>query len=198
MEELEIMRRQLAEMKACLDTQKIVNDSLMRKIMKGDASWLNKFVLLEIISLPLVYLIFASFSAWAGISQWYALSFLVIAIIDSSLDWKTVRISPTLLATSSLIDLRRRLIRQKRERFIQMCVMLPLAVIWIVAFFVAIYSSGARGNLEGVERCVTEGGLVGGLIGGLIGVILVVIIYRRMQKTNDTLLEDLEKFERGE
>lgn len=198
MEELEIMRRQLAEMKECLDTQKIVNDSLLRKVMKSDASWLNKYVIAQFILLPVVYLIFAGVSASLGISQWYAFIYLVLAMIDSTLDWRTVRIPPSLFSTRSLVDLRRRLIRQKRERFIQMCVMLPLAIVWVVAFFMAMYSATVSGKLDEDMQFVAYGGLAGGIFGGVVGFIVVVIIYRKMQGTNDSLLEDLNEFERGE
>lgn len=198
MEELDIMRRQLAEMKESLDTQKIVNDTLMRKIMKGNASWLNKYVVFQFVALPLTYLFFVGMSAWAGISQWYALIYLVFATIDSLLDWKTVRIPPSFFGTSSLVELRRKLIRQKRERFIQICVMLPLSVIWVAAFFTELYIKVGAGHMGEFEQIAAYGGIAGGIIGGILGFIAVILLYRKMQVTNDTLLKDLDNLERGE
>ena len=72
MEDLEIMRQQLAELKRRLDTQQIVNKGLLRKLMRRKASWLNRLVIVEIASLPFIYLIFAVTCYAAGISQWFA------------------------------------------------------------------------------------------------------------------------------
>ena len=97
MEELEIMRRQMAEMKERLDSQQIVNHTLLRKIMRHKASWLNKLVICEIIAIPITYLIFAAFSAFVHVSQWYALLYLILASADTYMDWYTVRIPPSYL-----------------------------------------------------------------------------------------------------
>ena len=62
----------------------------------------------------------------------------------------------------------------------------------------AMYSSTASGKLDSEMQFVAYGGLAGGVFGGVVGFIVVFIIYRKMQGTNDSLLEDLNKFERGE
>ncbi|MDE6341030.1 MAG: hypothetical protein K2K93_01810, partial [Muribaculaceae bacterium] len=94
MEELEIMRRQLASMKEQLRSQHIVNESLMRKVMKGKASWMNTLVKAEIICVPITWILLAAICAFYGISQWYASLFLIMSVIDTYIDWYTVRIGP--------------------------------------------------------------------------------------------------------
>ena len=68
MEELEIMGRQLEAMKQSLDTQQIINKKLLCKLIRKLSSWLNSFVISEIIALPLVPRIFVSYCSLKGIS----------------------------------------------------------------------------------------------------------------------------------
>ncbi|MDE6715314.1 MAG: hypothetical protein K2J74_02405 [Muribaculaceae bacterium] len=195
MDQLEIMREQLAAMKQQLDTQQIINQDLLRKIMRGKASWLNRFVNIEIISIPFVYLLFVLISAGYGISQWYAASFLILASIDSAFDWRFVRISPRMFSTVSILELKKFLLKQKRGRFIQTSISAPLAAIWVVAFFAAIASTTNISVSSDFVDAAKTGGLIGGLIGAIVGLIAVIALYRKMQSTNDDLLRDIRDME---
>ena len=194
MEEIEIMRQQLAAMKRQLDTQQIVNRELLRKVMRGKASWLNKFVNIEIITLPVVYLLFVIISAAYGISQWYAFAFLILSALDTVFDWRTVRIPTDMFGSASILELKKFLLRQKRERYIQICVGIPLCIMWIIAFFTAMVRKVDMTS-DDLEQAVRAGGLFGGIIGGMVGVVVVIVLYRKIQRTNDTLLRDIHDIE---
>lgn len=200
MEDFEIMRQQLAELKRRLDTQQIVNKGLLRKLMRRKASWLNRLVIVEIASLPFIYLIFAVTCYAAGISQWFASLYLIFGSIDVLLDCRTVRIPPRMFSEASLIGLRKFLIRQKRERFIQTVVSTPLAVIWIVAFAIALFSNVDMNLTDDgtLAHASLVGGIWGGGIGAVIGVVAVIILYRKIERTNDSLLGDISDLEQSE
>ncbi len=193
MDELEIMRHQLAAMKSRLDSQQIINRELMRKVMRSKASWLNRFVNVEIITVPIVYLLLVIICVGYGISQWFAGVFLLMGAIDAALDWRTVRIPPRMFGTASIIYLRKYLIRQKKERMIQTCIMFPLTLIWLVAFLSAMLAGTDMSLAGDILVAARQGGIIGGVIGGLIGLVMVVVIFRKMQRTNDTLLSDLHE-----
>lgn len=195
MEEIEIMRQQLVTLKKQLDTQQIVNKELLRKVMRSKASWLNRYVNFEIITFPLVYLLFVIISAVYGISQWYAFIFFIIGGLDTALDWRTVRIPSDLFGSASILELKKFLLRQKRERHIQMFVTAPLCVLWIIAFLTAMMKNIDVPSSE-LEQVVRTGGVAGGIIGGIIGVVVMLILYRKMQRTNDTLLRDIRELEK--
>ncbi len=198
MEELEIMRQQIEAMKQQLDTQQIVNKDLLRKVMRGRASWLNRFVKIEIVMLPILYLFYAAVSVVLGVSQWYALVLLVMCVIDVVFDWRFVRIPPAMFGTASILDLKKFLLRQKKWRAIEISIMLPLAVIWVTAFSCAIKVKNYVLPDGAMMQPAMAGGIVAGVIGGLIGVISVVIIFRKMQRTNDALLRDIRDLENDE
>ncbi len=199
MDELELMRQQLKEMKRRLDTQQIVNNELLRKLMCRRASWLNKFVILEILFLPLTYLVFAAISAGNGVSQWYALVYLILGAIDTLVDFRTVRIPSQLFSNASIIQLRKFLIRQKKERFIQTIISTPLVIIWLIAFGIAI---SAKINISEPCHDVCDaakiGGIIGGIVGTIIGTAVVIILYKKMQRTQDSLLSDISDLEADE
>ncbi len=193
MDELEIMRHQLAAMKSRLDSQQIINRELMRKVMRSKASWLNRFVNVEIITVPIVYLLLVIICVGYGISQWFAGAFLLMGAIDAAIDWRTVRIPPRMFGTASIIYLRKYLIRQKKERMIQTCIMFPLTLIWLVAFLSAMLAGTDMSLTGDILVAARQGGIIGGVIGGLIGLVMVVVIFSKMQRTNDTLLSDLHE-----
>ncbi len=194
MEEIEIMRQQLATLKQQLDTQQIVNKDLLRKVMRSKASWLNRFVNIEIITLPVVYLLFVIISAAYGLSQWYAFSFLILGALDTILDWRTVRIPAEMFSSASILELKKFLLRQKRERHIQIFVGGPLCVIWVVAFFMGMVKNVDMSSSE-IAQVARTGGLFGGIVGGIVGVVVMIVLYRKMQRTNDTLLNDIRELE---
>ena len=195
MEELEMMRQQLNALKQQLNSQSIINRKLMEKIMKRKSSWLNKLVNIEIISIPFLCLIISAGCAIFGISQWFAVVYAVLCIADVITDWYTVRIPKYMFGTASIIEFKKYLLRQKRYRFIQVAIMLPLSLIWISAY---VYSMFVYGNLEYFNSHPHEAhifGLVNALIANIAGIIGVLVIYFKMQRTNDALLSDINDLE---
>lgn len=195
MDQLEIMRRQLEAMKQQLDTQQIINKDLLRKIMRRKASWLNRLVAFEILFLPLGYLMFAGICAFYDISQLYAVSFLIFCGIDVAFDWRLVRIPPAMFGSASIIELKKFILKQKKGRFIQTCIMLPLAIVWLIAFFAAMERSSDMTVSGDITDAAMTGGVFGAAIGAVVGVVVVIIIYRRMSRTNDDLLRDISDLE---
>lgn len=199
MDEFEVMRRQLATMKQQLDSQQIINKELMRKVMKAKASWLNLLVKAELIALPFIYLLFVGICYAYGISQWYSFTFLICASIDTLFDLRTIRIPSRLFSSSSILDLRKFLIRQKRERFFQTTISGTCCVIWLILFVCAMTASNSTLFPDNdLWEAALAGGLAGGIIGAIAGVIVIVVLYRKMQRTNDRILADIDILEKEE
>lgn len=190
MDELNILKEEMAALKQSLDNEQIINEKLMRTVMRQRVSWLDIFVKVEFIILPITYILFAIACAFFRISQWYALAFLIIGLIDAAVDLRTFRISPKIFSKCSMMEVRKLLIKQKKERFIHLCIAFPIAIIWLVLFANAIFGSQSVSN--GIDP-VGHAGIIGGIIGGVMGGIIVMIIYRKAQKTNDTIIDDLNE-----
>lgn len=195
MDELEIMRRQLAEMKTSLDSQQIVTHDLMRRVMRGRASWLNTFFTGEVIALPITVIMIGAICAGFGVSMWITAVYAVMAAVDVAVDYRTMRIPPRVIGNYSVVELRRFLIRQKRERRIQLWISGPLCVLWVLWLVLSLISRTTfdiGGDPVEVSRI---GGVIGGVIGAVAGIIVVIVIYRKQQRTNDDLIDDTRDLE---
>lgn len=190
MDELNILKEEMKALKQSLDKEQIINEKLMRTVMRQRVSWMDIFVKAEFVILPITYIIFVIACAFFEISQWYAFTFLIIGLIDAAVDLRTFRISPKIFSRCSMMEVRKLLIKQKKERFIHLCIAFPLAIVWLVLFANAIFNSQLMsiGNDP-----MSYAGIIGGVIGGVIGGIVVMVIYRKAQKTNDTIIDDLNE-----
>lgn len=197
MDELEVMRQQLAMMKSQLETQEIINKDLLRKVMQNRASWLNVLVTTEIIAFPIIFLLIAGICYIAGISQWFSFIFLILGGIDVVLDRRTIRIPKEMFSTSSIINLKKFLVRQKKERFFQTFIGGGLCIVWLILFICAVYASNSSEYSDNdLRAAVINGGLVGAIIGVIISIIVIYILYQKMQSTNDQIIADLEEIEK--
>lgn len=192
MDEFEIMRQQLAAMKRQLDTQKTVNRELMRKVMKSKTSWMNRLVKAEFFIIPVASLLIFAICQSYGISQWFTITFLVCGIIDALLDIRTVRIPSDIFSTYSIINLKKFMARQKKERLIQTCISGAFCAIWIMLFFYS-YITADVSPLS--DESAKHTGIVGGFIGLTVATIVIAIVYKKMQRTNDEILNEIGKFE---
>lgn len=192
MDELEKLRVEMDALKRNLDKQQIVNKDLMRTVMKQRASWLNNLVIGEIVLLPVLFIMFMAMCVGLHVSVWFAVAMLVIGGIDTAFDWRTLRISPRLISTSSIMQLRRTLVKQKKQRFWQTVIGTVLSIIWLILFAsAALHADG----LAEEDHLINFGGAIGGVFGGIFGGIAVVWIYKKAQKTNDDILSDLDEIE---
>lgn len=190
MDELNILKEEMAALKQSLDKEQIINEKLMRTVMCQRVSWMDILVKAEFIVIPITFIIFVIACAFFKISQWYAIAFLIIGLIDAIADLRTFRISPKIFSECSMMEVRNLLTKQKKERFIHLCIAFPLAIIWLVLFANAVFNSQLLS--EGSDP-VGYSGIIGGIIGGVIGGITVLIIYRKAQNTNDTIIDDLNE-----
>ncbi|MDE5870041.1 MAG: hypothetical protein K2H18_07395 [Muribaculaceae bacterium] len=198
MDNLEIMRQQLSSLKEQLDTQKIINKELMSKVMRNKASWLNVFVNIEIVTLPIIYFIVAGASSALGISQWYGEILLFFATVDVILDWYLIRISPKKFSKLSIIELKRFLYKQKKYRLIQTIVMAPISVIWVIAFFRAFFSKLYIFPMAEIPTSIKAGFWICLAAAIVASIIVVIVLFKKMQRTNDALISDITELEREE
>lgn len=195
MENLEITRQQLASLKQRLDTQKIINKDLMYKVMRNKASWLNIFVNIEIISLPILYFIIAGASGALGISQWYGIILLIFASLDIILDWHLIRISPKKFSKLSILELKKFLYKQKKYHLIQTISMTPVALIWVVAFFKAFFSKLYIFPMAEIPVVIKTALWICLFAAITVSVIVNIVIFKKMQRTNDALTRDINELE---
>ncbi len=188
LQELEALKAEMAVLKQNLNKEQIINKDLLRTVMRQNSSWINKFIKFETIILIPTYLLFVLICYSFQVSQWYAFVFLVLAGIDNLVDYHTYRIPAKLFSTCTMVEIRNRLIRQKKERFIQLCISLPACFIFLGALG---YEVAQINKSEVSNWLVNAGGLAGGIVGGILGVTIALIVHFKAQRTNDLLLGEI-------
>lgn len=189
MDELNILREQMDALKKSLDNSRIVSRKLLLTVMKQKSGWLNHLVASEFIFIPLATLFFAGMAKAAGISIWFALAFFVFGMADAVTDILTVRIPQRDFVRLDLLSLRRKLLKQKKMRYLQMIIMLPLSLAW-GAWFLHDYLNSllvtADGESSGIPSWFNTTMIIVFIVAASV---ISLLLYRKMQRTNDSLIE---------
>lgn len=196
-DELEQVREQMQVLRDKLDKQEIVNDKLIRNSVRSKMSWVKKFVYLEFLLVPFIALVWYGFKDFFDIS-WWNYAFMVIAtIIDTVLDYyvNVVSLKTSNMESANLTDTMNKLYKMKQIRAKQFYIMISLGAIWIVWTGIEMWQfTVSITEMDGLMQSATYGGLGGLVIGIPLGFYATIRIYRKMQRTNDELIEQIRDF----
>lgn len=181
--ELEQMRSQLNVLKQKLDRQQIVNDQLIRRAMQQKMSWIKKYVIGEIIATPFILVFFCCMLLVLDFSVWLCIAWTVLLIASVASDWFINRTDPKDFLAENLTATAQKLIRMKALRRRYEIAAIPPALV-LVAW---MCWEGLQDGMSVMAQGFVIGGLVGGTIGGIIG----FSVYRKFQKTNDEVIQQI-------
>lgn len=194
MTELEQMREQMSIFKSQLDKQQIINEQLVRNTMGNKMSWIKKFIWVEIILVPIILIIMASFHASEGLS-WWLFAFLAIGLIaDTTGDFIINRIPKGQMLSGDLVETSQRLIKMKKQRTSWFIAGSIFLTIWLVWFIIEIVMKlNVIGCNEPSHNLVVTIMVTALIIGCLIGFLVAWLIFRKMQKTNNQIIEQINQ-----
>lgn len=189
--ELEIMRSQMASFKKQLEQQEIINSRIIAESMKKKFSWIKKMIIGEIILIPIfLYLAFAA-KYYLDLSWWSTSTFIILLLCDVWCDYdiNMRAIKNSDYSRDNLVNTMEKLLRMKQRRTKQTAIML-IALIGLIIWFsieisLHLISINAATHMWGV--------FYGGVVGGVIGIAVSWWIYRKMQKTNDEMIKQIEE-----
>ena len=191
MTELEQMREQMSIFKSQLDKQQIINEQLVRNTMGNKMSWIKKFIWAEIILVPIILIIMASFHASEGLSWWL---FAFLAIADTTGDFIINRIPKGQMLSGDLVETSQRLIKMKKQRTSWFIAGSIFLTIWLVWFIIEIVMKlNVIGCNEPSHNLVVTIMVTALIIGCLIGFLVAWLIFRKMQKTNNQIIEQINQ-----
>lgn len=191
--ELEQLREQMSIFKDKLNKQQIINDQLVRNTMKSKLSWIKSFVWGEIIIIPIMLLGMAVFHAGTGLS-WWLYGFLAIGLIaDATGDFIINRIPKGQLLSGDLVETSKRLVKMKKQRTSWFIIGLIFVTIWMVWFIVELVLKTDPGCALPDHNLVIAIMAIAVAVGGVIGGIISWLIFRKMQRTNNQLIEQINQ-----
>ena len=191
--ELEQLREQMSIFKDKLNKQQIINDQLVRNTMKSKLSWIKSFVWGEIIIIPIMLLGMAVFHAGTGLS-WWLYGFLAIGLIaDATGDFIINRIPKGQLLSGDLVETSKRLVKMKKQRTSWFIIGLIFVTVWLVWFIVELVLKTDPGCALPDHNLVIAIMAIAVAVGGVIGGIISWLIFRKMQRTNNQLIEQINQ-----
>lgn len=188
---IELMRSQMADFKQQLEKQNIVNDLIIAKSMRSKMSWIKRLVISEIIALPLILIVFIAIKYAYDLSWWGIGTFYALALFDTWFDYRTnvQCMKDTDYSRDNLIYTMQKLVNMKQRRGVEMGIMTPATILSALAIGMETSDSLTAHDASEHEWLL----LYCGGIGLIIGIIAALFIYRRMQKTNDELIRQIEE-----
>ena len=189
--ELEIMRSQMASFKKQLEQQEIINSRIMSELMKKKFSWIKKIIIGEIILIPIfLYLVFAA-KYYFNLSWWSVVTFVILLLCDIWCDYdiNMRAIKDSDYSRDDLIDTIEKLVKMKQRRAKQTAIMLTATIVMSIWLLIEIGFHLIAINADtGMWFRFYGGGT-----GAFIGVAVAWWIYRKMQKTNDEMIKQIEE-----
>ena len=189
--ELEIMRSQMASFKKQLEQQEIINRRIMSESMKKKFSWIKKMIIGEIILIPIfLYLAFAA-KYYLDLSWWSTSTFIILLLCDIWCDYdiNMRAIKDSDYSHDNLVNTMKKLLRMKQRRTKQTAIMLTATIVMSIWLLIEIGFHLIAINADTGMWLV----FYGGGTGAFIGVVAAWWIYRKMQKTNDEMIKQIEE-----
>lgn len=189
--ELEIMRSQMASFKKQLEQQEIINRRIMSESMKKKFSWIKKMIIGEIILIPIfLYLAFAAKYNF-NLSWWSISTFIILLLCDVWCDYdiNMRAIKNSDYSRDNLVNTMEKLLRMKQRRTKQTAIMLTATIVMSIWLLIEIGFHIIAINADTGMWLV----FYGGGTGAFIGVVVAWWIYRKMQKTNDEMIKQIEE-----
>ena len=197
--ELEIMRTQLNALKSQLAQQEIVTENLIIDAMKKKMTWIKKYVIFQIGLIPVLAILWAAIVPMCGISWWNYAFLLTMCCIDVYADYRinVKALTDDDYLRGNLVTTVTKLLKMKRSRALQMAICIPLIIVWLLWAGIEAYNALPEATGEFQEAFIS-GGLIGGVIGGICGLIFAFSIYRKMQRTNDEVIAQINDLTKPE
>lgn len=195
--ELEDLRQQINELKNKVDQQGRLNEDLIKKSIQSKMKGLHRSISWYL----LVLLPLSAIIIWNFIYNHYAWPFIIFTICFFAAsfiaDYFINRIDVNHMA-DDLVETTRKLTIMKKNRRRQLLIGYGLLLIWTPWYLYEIY------RVQAVPMGVTLTGpfmiavTIGAAIGGIIGGVLGMSFYRKMQRTTDEMLDQINELTNGE
>ena len=186
LQELEELRKQVAEFKDRMEKQEIVSERLLKQAMSSHVSWFKKLnVWVDVICLCLMPLV-ALFLREIGCS-WAPFIVLLIILIGELIFniWNTRSISSQHLISDDVLTSRQRLIRFKQREKWQTVIEVPMLILWVVWVY---FDGTCHTSQNHIERAIMF------IIAFVIGLTIGFYIYSREMRSLNKAINEIDEF----
>ncbi|MBQ9555058.1 MAG: hypothetical protein IJV05_02425 [Muribaculaceae bacterium] len=193
--ELDDLRRQINDLKQKVDQQGRLNEDLVKKAIQGKMRGLHHSLLIYC----LVVGLFVPFMIWDFIESGFSWAFIIFTILIFACSFIAEYFINQMKISNmgeDLVETARKLLQMKKNRKTQLAVGFCAIAIWIPWYIYEIYknivSQVAPESVTFFLTCV----IIGMVIGGAIGLAIGLTFYRRLQRTNDEMIDQINELTR--
>ena len=193
--ELDDLRQQIIDLKNKVDKQGRLNEALIKKAVQGKMKDLHRNLLLYC----LVVGVIVPFIIWNFIQSHFSWPFIIFSILMFAASFVAeyfINRMDVKHMTDDLVETARKLLQMKKNRKTQLAVGFGVIAVWIPWYLYEIYKSAIGqidpSNIQYFMIFVVIGMIVGLIIGLLIG----LSFYRKLQHSNDEMIDQINEFTR--
>ena len=187
MDHMEELKQQFAILTDKLESQEINNERLFRTVMKTKMKSINKYYYwLFFLGLPIIILCFQTFYSKGQVSLLFYVSTVLLAVLDTICGMVINKMGNNQWQEADLLTARQTLVQMKQRRKKGEIISIPLVIIWLSFFFLEVFRSSANAFMLSTFA----------VIGGLLGLGIGLLAYRKMQRTNDELIQEIDQLKK--
>lgn len=187
MDHMEELKQQFAILTDKLKSQEINNERLFRTVMKTKMKSINKYYYwLFFLGLPIIILCFQTFYSKGQVSLLFYVSTVLLAVLDTICGMVINKMGNNQWQEADLLTARQTLVQMKQRRKKGEIISIPLVIIWLSFFVLEVFRSSANAFMLSTFA----------VIGGLLGLGIGLLAYRKMQRTNDELIQEIDQLKK--
>ena len=184
---MEELKQQFAILTDKLESQEINNERLLRTVMKTKMKSINKYYYwLFFLGLPIMILCFQTFYCKGQVSLLFYVSTVLLAVLDTICGMVINKMGNNQWQEADLLTARQTLVQMKQRRKKGEIISIPLVIIWLSFFVLEVFRSSANAFMLSTFA----------VIGGLLGLGIGLLAYRKMQRTNDELIREIDQMKK--
>lgn len=184
---MEELKQQFAILTDKLESQEINNERLLRTVMKTKMKSINKYYYwLFFLGLPIIILCFQTFYCKGQVSLLFYVSTVLLAVLDTICGMVINKMGNNQWQEADLLTARQTLVQMKQRRKKGEIISIPLVIIWLSFFVLEVFRSSANAFMLSTFA----------VIGGLLGLGIGLLAYRKMQRTNDELIQEIDQLKK--
>lgn len=187
MNHMEELKQQFAILTDKLESQEINNERLLRTVMKSKMKSINKYYYWVLfLGLPVIVFCFQSLYNEGQVSLPFYVSTVLIAALDIIVEMIINKTGNNQWQDADLLTARQTLVQMKQRRKKVEIISIPLVMIWLSFFVLEVF------------RSTTDALMLSTLvvIGGMAGLGIGLLAYRKMQRTNDELIREIDQLKK--
>lgn len=160
------MREQIALLKSKLDKESIVNEKLLREMMKSKARNINRNAWVSVIaSLFVIVMALFCFPNW-GLSWWFVGATVLLMLVCDFFTWKYHKDISAKTMNDDLLTVAKTMKKLKQNYLNWIKYAVIMVVIWLGWYIVELVAdSGSWSTIIPTVVAVLVGGIVGGIVG---------------------------------